>query len=628
MSQPSDSLGRSKTDPVTQEVDMPASAIKSQMKCLATKQDTQIKKIATSVRGFSPPAIICPENGNPFTRSLTESGEHLEEWPTHAYFSEKLKKIGWDKYLNIPALVKRDYAIQDIQGRTSQLALSACIGQTPTVPIIPLTPALQSAWPDIQKELKFTGDIVKLNYAMFQKLLSKYPLEIFQELKARTLLSMGLSQLNDDLFEIIENAFKNIGRLHEWVQYFGTRELATNDDINRASLAREQAEETARALRGQITDLEEEVEVLQAKVDQAAEASSQELQERDDRINLLLEQIARMANTPSVRQSIESGPSRSAKVKDPPVFTNDKASTGEPEVKFTQWYMLLKNKLTSNADHFTGEEDRVAYILNRMGGSAAEAVMPFVYSETDDPPLYTTQDEVMTYLESAFKDHNAHSKARAKFRDLRMTTDQKFTAFRLTFVQTAGSARIPQSEYKEQLNEKLPPRLNTKVVNELYDENVNFEDFCVTLQRHDHTYHINQAMQRQAKPTGGPTGGRTGGTGGGATSGQTQSKAGTPAAGGTARNTSQPAATPAAGSRQATPAVSAGNSRVIGTTTTGQKIYAKPRSTDDYKELLGKGLCFTCHESGHRGSECPYKDEAQRLHEAQVNAAATQMAKD
>ncbi|KAI1396946.1 hypothetical protein F4819DRAFT_473701 [Hypoxylon fuscum] len=102
------------------------------------------------------------------------------------------------------------------------------------------------------------------------------------------------------------------------------------------------------------------------------------------------------------------------------------------------------------------------------------------------------QDEYGGYFSSKILSRSSrHGRARTGFRDLRMNASDKFTAFRIEFVKQAGMARVSPADYKRELFDKLPSRLNERCVDQSHDDTMNFAKFCDYVQRHDHLQNKN-----------------------------------------------------------------------------------------------------------------------------------------
>jgi hypothetical protein len=82
--------------------------------------------------------------------------------------------------------------------------------------------------------------------------------------------------------------------------------------------------------------------------------------------------IARMASDAfSIRAPPPvEGPKKSVKLPDPPILTDGK------DPKFAEWLSKMKNKLLANADHYSTEPLKMAYIQTRTAGYSADHMAP------------------------------------------------------------------------------------------------------------------------------------------------------------------------------------------------------------------------------------------------------------
>ena len=64
-----------------------------------------------------------------------------------------------------------------------------------------------------------------------------------------------------------------------------------------------------------------------------------------------------------------AAPQRSEKLPDPPVFTGKRR-------ELRSFLSRLRNKLTSNADRYPTEANRLYYALSRLGGEVANLIEP------------------------------------------------------------------------------------------------------------------------------------------------------------------------------------------------------------------------------------------------------------
>ncbi|OJD23554.1 hypothetical protein ACJ73_05087, partial [Blastomyces percursus] len=103
---------------------------------------------------------------------------------------------------------------------------------------------------------------------------------------------------------------------------------------------------------------------------------------------------------------------RSVKLPDPPLLTDGK------ETKFEDWYSKMKGKLENNADHYTTEALRMAYVESRTGGNAANHLKPRLRDES--PNKFRTAKEMLDCLKIIYLDPNRVQTAKTEFRRLKL----------------------------------------------------------------------------------------------------------------------------------------------------------------------------------------------------------------
>ena len=306
---------------------------------------------------------------------------------------------------------------------------------------------------------------------------------------------------------------------------------------------------------------------------------------------------------------------RSVKAESPPTFTSDKPTNGNPKVKFKPWMMLLKAKLKKNADHFADDEEKIDYIAGKLGGTAQEALIPWITPNARGELLLTTCQEVLNHLEEHYNDPNEYETARLEYRELGMETSDRFAAFRIEFTRLASQAGIHKSEMKRDLHDKLPKRLNEPLVEKSQDNNMTYEQYCkaaMTLDYQQNKNFLAAQAERREKVAFKPS----------------------PPVPYTqpiqpAQNITQYRPPQNRFPRNHLPTINPPGEishygiRVRGTATDGHPIYHRP-SAEQIKLLLARGQCFTCHEFGHRTPECKYKDELGRMNAIRINEIAAQ----
>jgi hypothetical protein len=219
----------------------------------------------------------------------------------------------------------------------------------------------------------------------------------------------------------------------------------------------------------QIARLSEEVSNKEAQIDDL-------IAERDE----YKDGLARIAleRTPMSGTPVPEAPKKSTKLPDPPVLTDGK----NPE--FEDWLSRMKNKLAANADHYSTEALRTAYVENRTAGDAAKHLAPRLREGAANK--FTTADEMFKLLETVFLDPNRLQTAKNDFRKLVMRKADNFHEFLTKFLHQAGEAKISPDEYKYELNNKLAFDLQKAVVTN-YISDSTFDQFSAHCSQVSHT---------------------------------------------------------------------------------------------------------------------------------------------
>ncbi|CAJ2504096.1 Uu.00g114900.m01.CDS01 [Anthostomella pinea] len=283
-------------------------------------------------------------------------------------------------------------------------------------------------------------------------------------------------------------------------------------------------------------------------------------------------------NTPGSNHS-EGGTQRSAKQKDPPIFTNDTPFPTDktPLVKFQTWFLLLKKKFQSNADHFATDDKKIIYIIGHLGGTASDNLLPFIEEDENGKPILTTSQAVIDYLDESYKNHHAKDKTNELFDFLKMTKGQDFPVFKLEFVKLAGMSRKVKSTWKKELFKRLLDRLNSISFDKKDDD-------------------LMKAKKDKPDAAKAPNNNNT----------LPGPRLPQPIPGGN-------------GNRGSPEPVDHHGIAVAGTASNGKKMYAKP-SYDQTQSLIPKGQYFICYEPGHRSPECDLKAKYKKIEEARIRA--------
>jgi hypothetical protein len=143
---------------------------------------------------------------------------------------------------------------------------------------------------------------------------------------------------------------------------------------------------------------------------------------------------------------------RTTKLPDPPVLTDGK------DPKFTDWLSKMKAKLRANADHYTTEDLRMAYVENRTGGDAARHLAPYL---EDEEHQFQTAKEMLDCLAAIYLDPNRRENARSDFKKLTMKDNEDFHLFLTKFLHLSSEAKVPKENLAEELRDRLTMQLRT-----------------------------------------------------------------------------------------------------------------------------------------------------------------------
>ncbi|KAM7182568.1 hypothetical protein V8F33_014211, partial [Rhypophila sp. PSN 637] len=259
---------------------------------------------------------------------------------------------------------------------------------------------------------------------------------------------------------------------------------------------------------------------------------------------------------------------------DPPIFYNQK---DKDTVVFEYFRRMLLNKLDNNTDHFPTERMKCGYIESRLGGKAAEDLLP--YLDDTHPDRLDTVDKLIKHLTEQYGNANALADAKDEFADLKFGDLCKYQEFLNDFTRLAGKRILPQTEWKDEFMARLPAILANPLTKEKLDPKVSFSDLAKL--GADMAHAMVRARRLKERERAAASGKTTTGN----------------AAGGTGTNRGS---ITGSGGRPATPA----NPPAPRTNVDLSKL---PPLTDDLmKELIAAGKCFTCREAGHTSFKCPH----------------------
>jgi len=326
-----------------------------------------------------------------------------------------------------------------------------------------------------------------------------------------------------------------------------------------------------------------QAEIAQLRAQLAAQTTPPSREQSPDRPQLVavLETLAqRLTDGPSENSG---RPQRSAKIPDPPIFTDGKDPT------FDSWKLQMRGKLRANADHYPTNEDKMTYVFSRTGGDAQEHLLARYDEESKDP--FGNDKEMINHLASIYEDPHKVQNARLDYRGLMMRSTETFADFHTRFLHFAGQAQIPSTDLQPDLFEKLTLELQRTVLpiystltteKSLADECLSLDQGLRRLKARSDRLKARNAFTDRNPPIR------------------------VPAA--TSTDRKPPAASARPSTREPTPAPTAN--------TIGRRlIFNDPR----LQALADQRACFKCEQPGHIAPNCPLnlKDQTPAVHEVE-----------
>lgn len=179
-----------------------------------------------------------------------------------------------------------------------------------------------------------------------------------------------------------------------------------------------------------------------------------------------------------------------------PARLKDNGRTSGPTYK--SWRLAILGKLRVNHDHYPTEEHRMIYVYAMTEGEAAKH-LESVYQTGDHNIDLQSADAMIQYLGEIYGNPNERAEARREFKKLFMTSGMTFPEFRTKFIQLAGQGGVSAAEWKEEMFEKITPKLQDAVMPKRakLTNKFTFQDMCEYLTKLDSDQRA-VAAQRQA----------------------------------------------------------------------------------------------------------------------------------
>ncbi len=178
--------------------------------------------------------------------------------------------------------------------------------------------------------------------------------------------------------------------------------------------------------------------------------------QQEDEIKELKARLQAKENTPSSFTYSER--SRSQKIPDPPLFTDEKDPTWE------NWYGKIQNKLEINADLFSNERVKLSYIHSRLFDDTAEITQ--ARRERGCVNLYKIVDDLLEELAQLFDDSDKEANFRRKYYNL-IQEFKKFNEFYTQFQRLSFYLDYHEKQLIADLKDKIHSRLRSVWVGQL-----------------------------------------------------------------------------------------------------------------------------------------------------------------
>lgn len=260
------------------------------------------------------------------------------------------------------------------------------------------------------------------------------------------------------------------------------------------------------------------------------------------------------------------GASKSPKLPDPATFSGDQ----DDKLSFEDWMIRIQGKLEGNADHFSTEPLRLAYVVSRLTGDAAKHTAPRL--RVGGINKYGTAQELLDHLREIYEDPDRRDKARQKFKSLYMKQSDNFHDFYTKFLHLASEAEIGTSELSYELNDKLSLSLRAQVMTKFLEKPTlaEFARYCTNVDTQLKV--ISGKRERVVRNQSIPFAAKL------------------PTVSSSLKSANTPSAT----------------TTVVSTST---PLRARPQYSDPEQQKLSNiGACFSCGKTGHLSKFCPTKN--------------------
>ena len=190
------------------------------------------------------------------------------------------------------------------------------------------------------------------------------------------------------------------------------------------------------------------------------------------------------ATVPITREGF-SREGKSEKHPDPPIFS------GNP-TKWKEFKTQLRVKLMINGDRYPTNQSRLAYTISRLAGNPLYLITPKI---NNGYISFNDEDELLEYLDTAYRDPNEQMKAQQQLRTLRQG-NREFFAYWADFQRIIEDTGINENEArKSALLGGISNELRGLLIH--HDIPDRFEDLAALLQRLDSKFRHNASIRER-----------------------------------------------------------------------------------------------------------------------------------
>ncbi len=242
---------------------------------------------------------------------------------------------------------------------------------------------------------------------------------------------------------------------------------------------------------------------LANKVSSLATWADQETSRRDKEIAGLEKHIARQAINQQAQPSIEpeeTGEDSGSRTSHPEKLDDPLHGAGP---SFDLWQIRMEKKMKGEPRRYRTEDQKTAYILDRVTGAAAERLTPRISGIS----ALETAEEMFEFLKVNFQDRLQKTKAKDKLRNFVYRFSKNFAIWHGEFVSLLQVAGVSEDNWKDELYERIPYSLQMASVDHYRNETTPYWDFQDAVQARaqvEEQHRLRNNPSTSAKTSSGP----------------------------------------------------------------------------------------------------------------------------